>query len=73
MDEKNCGVCIHSDLETGRFCNHPLLRINPEFDGPRIDVARSASASPCGPGARLYEPCKCTEPFCPRHGQDKRR
>jgi len=70
--ERNCGVCIHSNEEDGRFCEHPDLAVA-RGGAPEVGIARSSSMSPCGSTARLWEPCRCLAPYCPRHGQDRRR
>lgn len=72
-EDKNCGVCIHSDEAFGRECEHPQILRGARTKTVTVGVARSAMSSPCGPDAKLFEPCDCLEPFCVRHGKDKRR
>lgn len=69
--DKNCGVCIHSSVADGRYCEHPKI-VQTDREIP-VGIARSASVSECGPDALLHEPCQCLEPSCPRHGKDRRR
>ncbi len=71
--DKNCGVCIHSDQETGRFCVHERIVADTNSMHTPVAVARGGRESPCGPDAALFEACACLEPFCPRHGKDRRR
>jgi len=70
---KNCGVCIHSNAQDGRYCLAPAVLAQAGSSGVDVGIARSAAASPCGPDAALWTPCACLQPTCPRHGKDRRR
>jgi len=77
--DKNCGVCVHSNEADGRFCEQPDVVARAastsikSIEGVEVYLARSSSASPCGPSGRLWQPCQCLEPYCVRHGKDRRR
>lgn len=70
--DKNCGVCIHSSAR-GHFCEHSDIVAATATKETPVGVARSASVSACGPEGKLWAPCQCLEPFCDRHGKDRRR
>lgn len=62
-----CLTCKSSAADPdGAYCGHPKSIEASAGYGQGITLARS-DRGVCGPDAKLYEKCTCTNKHCPRH------